>query len=96
MSSNVTLKQIADALDISTMTVSRALNNRANVDTKTKQRVEDMARKMGTRQIILPKVWFPVRLILSELLFPKSATRSFRKWFEVLRRSPIMQIISYF
>lgn len=47
MSSEVTLKDIADALEISAMTVSRALNNRANVDKRTRQRVLKMAKKMG-------------------------------------------------
>ncbi|WP_395087073.1 LacI family DNA-binding transcriptional regulator [Gracilimonas sp.] len=47
MGSEVTLKHIADALGVSSMTVSRALNNRANVDKKTRKRVIDMAQKMG-------------------------------------------------
>ncbi len=47
MSSQVTLKQIAEALGVSAMTVSRALNNRDNVDAKTKQRVLEKARSMG-------------------------------------------------
>lgn len=47
MSSQVTLKQIAQALGVSTMTVSRAINNRDNVDEKTKERVLDKARSMG-------------------------------------------------
>lgn len=49
MSSEVTLKHIAEALGISAMTVSRALNNRPNVDEKTKERVIDKARSMGYR-----------------------------------------------
>lgn len=47
MSSNVTLKHIAESLGLSTMTVSRAINNRSNVDKKTKARVLKQARKMG-------------------------------------------------
>lgn len=47
MSSEVTLKNIAEALGVSAMTVSRALNDRDNVDKKTKQRVLEKARKMG-------------------------------------------------
>lgn len=47
MSSEVTLKQIAEALGISAMTVSRAINNRANVDDKTRERVLKKARSMG-------------------------------------------------
>lgn len=47
MGSNVTLKQIADALDISAMTVSRALNNRENVDEQTRERIVEKARELG-------------------------------------------------
>lgn len=47
MSSEVTLKHIAEALGVSAMTVSRALNNRSNVDEKTRQRVLDKAKSMG-------------------------------------------------
>jgi len=47
VSSNVTLKNIAEALGISAMTVSRALNNRENVNEKTRQRVIEKARSMG-------------------------------------------------
>jgi len=45
--SEVTLKNIAEALGVSAMTVSRALNDRSNVDEKTKQRVIEKARSMG-------------------------------------------------
>ncbi|MGD8427158.1 MAG: LacI family DNA-binding transcriptional regulator [Balneolaceae bacterium] len=47
MSSQVTLKDIAEALGVSAMTVSRALNNRSNVDEKTKQKVLEKAQSMG-------------------------------------------------
>lgn len=47
MSSEVTLKHIAEALGVSAMTVSRALNDRDNVDEKTKQRVRNKAKSMG-------------------------------------------------
>lgn len=47
MSSEVTLKQIAEALGISAMTVSRAINNRSNVDEKTREKVLEKARSMG-------------------------------------------------
>lgn len=45
--SEVTLKNIAEALGVSAMTVSRALNDRDNVDEKTKQRIQEKARSMG-------------------------------------------------
>lgn len=47
MSSEVTLKHIAEALGISAMTVSRALNNRSNVDEKTRKKVLEKAKSMG-------------------------------------------------
>lgn len=47
MSSNVTLKQIAEALGISAMTVSRAINNKKNVDERTRKRILDKAKSMG-------------------------------------------------
>lgn len=47
LSSNVTLKQIAAELGLSAMTVSRAINNKKNVDEKTKKRVLEKAKSMG-------------------------------------------------
>lgn len=47
MSSQVTLKEIADELGISAMTVSRAINNKSNVDERTRKRVLDKAKSMG-------------------------------------------------
>lgn len=47
MSSNVTLKQIAEELGISAMTVSRAINNKSNVDHNTREIVMAKARSMG-------------------------------------------------
>ncbi|MEX0723888.1 MAG: LacI family DNA-binding transcriptional regulator [Gracilimonas sp.] len=47
MSSNVTLKQIAEALGVSAMTVSRVINNKKNVDEATRKRVLDKAKSMG-------------------------------------------------
>lgn len=47
MGSDVTLKHIADALGVSAMTVSRALNNRSNVDEKTREKVLEKAQSMG-------------------------------------------------
>ncbi len=49
MSSRVTLKQIARELDVSVMTVSRALNNRSNVDHSTRQKVLETAQRLGYR-----------------------------------------------
>lgn len=43
----VTAKEIARELGISVMTVSRALNNRPNVDAETRSRVQEAARRLG-------------------------------------------------
>jgi len=44
---NVTLKEVAQALGVSTMTVSRAVNNRTNVQENTRKLVIEKAREMG-------------------------------------------------
>lgn len=43
----MTAREVAEKLGISTMTVSRVMNNRANVDGRTRERVLEAARKMG-------------------------------------------------
>ncbi|MDG5767146.1 LacI family DNA-binding transcriptional regulator [Balneolales bacterium ANBcel1] len=45
--SNVTLKEVAKALGVSTMTISRAINNRPNVEENTRKRIIEKAREMG-------------------------------------------------
>ncbi len=47
MIKRITLKQVAEALDVSMMTVSRALNNSPNVDKDTKERVLKKAHELG-------------------------------------------------
>ena len=49
-SNNITLKEVAAELGVSIMTVSRAINDRPNVDAKTKQKILDVAQKMGYTQ----------------------------------------------
>jgi DNA-binding LacI/PurR family transcriptional regulator len=44
---NITLKEVAEAVGVSTMTVSRVINNRPNVDEKTRKKILEAARKMG-------------------------------------------------
>lgn len=45
--SNITIHDIAKALNISGSTVSRALNNNSRISDKTKKAVNDMAKKLG-------------------------------------------------
>ena len=47
MPNKVTVKQIAEKLGVSMMTVSRALNNQPNVDRRTRDQVVKTAREMG-------------------------------------------------
>jgi len=47
LSNTVTLKEIAEELGLSAMTVSRAINNRSNVQKKTKERILAKAQEMG-------------------------------------------------
>lgn len=47
MPDKVTIKQVAEKLGVSMMTISRALNNRPNVDENTRKKVVETARKMG-------------------------------------------------
>lgn len=47
MANKVTVKQIAEKLGVSMMTVSRALNNQPRVDSKTREEVIKTAREMG-------------------------------------------------
>jgi len=68
----VTLKEIAKELGISAMTVSRALNNKANVAEKTRKRVIEMARKMGykpnyiAKSLVLNKT-FTIGVVVPEI-----------------------------
>lgn len=47
ISRRVTAKELANKLGISTMTVSRVMNNRANVDEETRRKVLGAAQKLG-------------------------------------------------
>lgn len=47
MGKRVTLKQIADEIGVSMMTVSRALNNSKNVEEKTREKILKIAHEMG-------------------------------------------------
>ena len=50
---NLTLKDIAIALNISVTTVSKALKNYPDVSVKTKERVKAYAEKVNLHQILL-------------------------------------------
>ncbi|MDZ7718471.1 MAG: LacI family DNA-binding transcriptional regulator [Balneolaceae bacterium] len=72
MGSEVTLKQIAEELGISAMTVSRAINNRSNVDGKTKERILRKAREMGytpnyIAKSLVSKKTFTIGVVVPEI-----------------------------
>ena len=79
MGSNVTLKQIADALSVSTMTVSRAINNRGSVDEKTRQIVLQKAEELGytpnhIAKSLVSKRTYTIGVVLPEIshsFFPR-------------------------
>jgi DNA-binding LacI/PurR family transcriptional regulator len=72
VSSNVTLKQIAKELGISAMTVSRALNNRSNVNEKTREKILKKARSMGytpnhVAKSLLSKKTYTIGIVIPEI-----------------------------
>lgn len=80
MRKRITAKQVAEELGISIMTVSRALNNRPNVDEKTREKVISTARRMGyvpdhiAKSLVLQKT-FTIGLVVPEIthsFFPEA------------------------
>jgi len=68
----ITLKQIAQEVGVSVMTVSRALNNRENVDQNTRQRILKTAKRLGYRpnhiakSLVLRKT-FTIGVVIPEI-----------------------------
>ena len=71
MKSNVTLKQIAEELGLSAMTVSRAVNNRGSIDQKTKDRVIEKARSMGYTPNHIAKSLFYNKTFIIGVIVPE-------------------------
>lgn len=72
MGSNVTLKQIARELGLSAMTVSRVINNKSNVETKTRARVLKKAKELGyipnhVAKSLVSKKTFTIGVVLPEI-----------------------------
>jgi DNA-binding LacI/PurR family transcriptional regulator len=72
LSSNVTLKEIAKELGLSTMTVSRAINKKENVGEKTRKRVLEKAKSMGytpnfLAKGLVSKKTFSIGLVIPEI-----------------------------
>lgn len=55
MRRNVTMKDIAEKLDVSSVTVSKALNDKEGVSDELKQKIKDLADEMGYRINTLAK-----------------------------------------
>ncbi|NOX38268.1 MAG: LacI family transcriptional regulator [Calditrichaeota bacterium] len=72
MGKRVTLKQIAQEVGVSVMTVSRALNNHSNVDERTRQRILETARRLGytpnhiAKSLVLKKT-FTIGVVVPEI-----------------------------
>ncbi len=72
MGSNITLKHIAEELGVSTMTVSRALNNHENVDDRTRKKVVEKAKSMGytpnlVAKSLVSKKTYSIGVIIPEI-----------------------------
>lgn len=68
---NVTLKDVAVALGVSTMTVSRAINDKANVSANTKKRVIETAKKMGYSPNLVAKSLVSSKTYTIGVVIPK-------------------------
>lgn len=55
MKKNVTMKDIAERLNVSSVTVSKALNDKDGVSDELKQKIKDLANEMGYRMNTLAK-----------------------------------------
>ncbi|KAB8125604.1 LacI family transcriptional regulator [Gracilibacillus oryzae] len=55
MKSNVTMKDIAKKLNVSSVTISKALNDKEGVSDELKEKIKDLADKMGYRYNTLAK-----------------------------------------
>ncbi|HKI80656.1 MAG TPA: LacI family DNA-binding transcriptional regulator, partial [Pseudodesulfovibrio sp.] len=53
--SNVTIKDVAKACDVSIQTVSRVLNNRSDVSMKTREKIQTVIDRMGYQPSILAR-----------------------------------------
>lgn len=80
MSSNVTLKEIAQELGLSTMTVSRAINNKGNVEKGTRDKILAKAKSMGytpnyLAKGLVSKKTFTIGVVIPEIshsFFPEA------------------------
>lgn len=86
----VTIKNLAEILDLNISTVSRALNNDVRVKDSTKQKVNDLAKKMGYRPNLAARslvqgktktIWFIVPVISDpvEIQTPQFASQYLSK-----------------
>ena len=80
MTKRITVKQVAEELGISIMTVSRALNDRPNVDKETRKKVIATARRLGyipnhiAKSLVLQKT-FTIGVVVPEIthsFFPEA------------------------
>lgn len=92
----VTLKEVAAALGLSTMTVSRALNDRPNVNPETKKRIQEVATKMGYTPNHVAKSLVSNRTYTIGVVIPEIGHAFFLRWYVVSMKYPVRLIIRYF
>jgi DNA-binding LacI/PurR family transcriptional regulator len=73
LASSVTLKQIAEELGYSSMTVSRAINDQPNVSEKTKKIIKAKAREMGytpnlVAKSLVARKTFTIGVVIPEII----------------------------
>lgn len=79
MKSKVTLKEVADSLGVSAMTVSRAINGKDNVDEKTKERILNKAKEMGYTPNLVAKSLVSQKTFTIGVVIPEISHTFFAK-----------------
>ena len=68
MSKSVRLKDIAEKIGVSTVTVSKALSGQKGMSEELREKIHTLANDMCL--LYLTRMTLPIRVILSEFLFP--------------------------
>jgi DNA-binding LacI/PurR family transcriptional regulator len=99
LNKRVTIKQIAKELNVSMMTVSRALNDRSNVDSRTKQRVLETAARLGYKPNYVAKSLAMNKTFSIGVVFPEISHSFFPEVIkgieEVASKNEYQLILSY-
>lgn len=68
----ITIKDIAEKLNISVSTVSRALKDNHEISAQTRKTVQELAKQLGYKPNPIAVALKTHKVIRSELLFPRS------------------------